>query len=87
MKFGPFGATHPGPFPQGLHQNFGCVCRVLIPRAIAYESLEILALMVWEQWCYITDGRTYVRTDGRGISQYPRFFFEKRGDKNYIWDN
>ena len=25
--------------------------------------------------------QTYVRTDGRGVSQYPRFFFEKRGDK------
>ena len=26
--------------------------------------------------------QTDVRMDGRGLLQYPRFFFEKRGDKN-----
>ena len=43
--------------------------------------------MVWEQWYDITDGRADIRTDGwtdgrAGASQYPRFFFEKRGDNN-----
>ena len=30
-----------------------------------------------------TDVRTAGRTDGRGVSQYPIFFFEKRGENKY----
>ena len=33
----------PSPCPQGLHQNYDCVPAVLIHRAIAFESFEILA--------------------------------------------
>ena len=77
MDFGPSGATPPWPCPQGLHQNSECVPPVLIHRAIACESFEILAKMVLERRCDITDGHT----DGLTlVSQYPRFFFEKRGD-------
>ena len=38
-------ATPHWPCPQGLHQNSECVPPVLIHRAIAFESLDILALM------------------------------------------
>ena len=36
--------------------------------------------MVKEQWCDTTDGCT--DGGGGGGLQYPRFFFEKRGDKD-----
>ena len=32
---------------------------------------------IYAHSCAWTDGRP----DGRGVSQYPRFFFKKRGDK------
>ena len=45
------------------------------------SSLNGLGAMVWHY--RRTYGRPAGRTDGRmGVSQYPRFFFEKRGDNN-----
>ena len=43
MDFGPFWVTSPWPCPQELHQNSECVPPVLVHKAIACESFEILA--------------------------------------------
>ena len=41
--------------------------------------------MVWHY--RRTYGRADGRPDGRGVLQYPRFFFEKRGDNDILLIN
>ena len=51
MVFGPFGATHPWPCPQGLHQHSECVPPVFIHRAITFDIFKFLAQKASEELC------------------------------------
>ena len=78
MDFGHFGAIHPpGPAPRGYVK----ITNVFLhSSSIGLSPVKVSRFYLkWSRNNGVTL-QTNRRTDGRWVSQYPRFVFEKRGD-------